>query len=238
MMWNTQSPEFERIENSLPEWERNQLHFIVKGEDGLPYRDRTGKPVVWRFQYWVPEQVANTFGLGNLPSRIRRISHGRESWSEQPAKIGGQVVENATNQIGPIRTAIELGSGRSMLTGQERSRLESMWHMFPVTRAFSEAIFGLRNEGPVGGAKRLVEEMSGFGAATITRKGPAVMDADLMEAKREVGDAAKEMQRYLLRKDKARAADAKVKLRKAQERLREVVQARASEKEARNDSKE
>lgn len=233
MMWNNQDDDFKKIEHGLPDWERNQLHFIVKDPDtGKPYRDRTGKPVVWRFQYWVPEQVANTFGLGNLPSRIKRVAEGRDTWRTLGESVLKQIPENAVNQIGPIRSAIELGLQKNIQTGQEKPLGEAVWSMAPVTRAFAESIYGLRNGGIREGTRRAAEEFAGFSVANVDRKGSAVMDADLMDAQRKVNDARKEFTKFKLRRDEARAADAKKKMLDALADLRRFADVKKREREA------
>jgi hypothetical protein len=234
MMWNNQDDEFKKIEHSLPDWERNQLHFIVKDPDtGKPYRDRTGKPVVLRFQYWVPEQVANTFGVGNFPSRVKRVFEGRDTWRILGESVLKQIPENAVNQIGPVRSLIELGLQKNIQTGQEKPFTEAVWSMAPVTRAFAETIYGFRNGGPQEALKRAAEEFGGLSVAYVNRKGKAVMDADLMDAQRKINDARKEFRKYKLRKDEARAADAKAKMMKAIDDLKRVAKARAKESKER-----
>src|SRR5574339_283609 len=52
MMWNMQNEEFQRVEDSMPEYERDQMHVIIPDptDPTKPALDRNGKPIVMRLR--------------------------------------------------------------------------------------------------------------------------------------------------------------------------------------------
>jgi len=233
MMWNTRNEEFQRVEDSLPEYERDQMHAIISDptDPEKPALDRNGKPIVMRLRYWVPEEVMNFMGLGNLPTRVQRMVRGRETVGEFAQSVPTKVAKNVAGQLGPLTLAMEAALQRSVTTGQPKPISETLRSMLPMERIALEGARGFEQAGPGEAAKRVAETALGASFANTTRKGKAVLDADLMEANRGVKDAKAELRRFLIRGDKARAREAREKLDHALERMKRVAEALKQERE-------
>ncbi len=233
MMWNYRNEEFRRIENSLPTYEQDQMHVIIPdpSDPEKPALDANGKPIIMRIRYWVPEEVMNFLGLGNLPSRARKVLEGRVSPVEFATSIPSNLGRNVAGQLGPVTVALEVALQRSLQTGQPKPISETLRSMLPLERIGLETARGMEQGGPKEAVKRLGEEALGASFATPTRKGRAILDVDLMDAKRELEDAKAAVRRYNVRGDKARAREAIEQRDRALERIRRVAEAIQRERE-------
>jgi len=101
MMWNYQNDEFRATEEGLPIEVQNSPH-VVLGWMGKVLRDRNGNPLVTRMRWWLPEEVAAMFGLGNMPSRIKRMVEGTQTPGQFLGSIPREAVGNLTQQLHPL----------------------------------------------------------------------------------------------------------------------------------------
>lgn len=231
MMWNHQNDEFMKVEDSLADHERNSMHIIVPDleDPSKPRVDRFGKPVVLRFRYWVPEEIAKMWGLGNLPTRAVRLARGRTTLKKELQQVPSGVLSSVAGQIGAIGSLISLADPNNKFTGQKEPFSDKLWNLLPNLRTAHEIQRGYENAGVGEAAKRGVEELSGARFATITRKGRAVLDADLVEAKRAVDDAKAAYRTALVRGDTSKARVARSRMDAALEELQRLSKARAKE---------
>ena len=221
-MWNNHDPEFAKVEDSLHEWERNQLHFIEAGEDGRPKIDETGKPVVKRIQYFVPEQVANQFGLGNAAGRLRRVVQGKDTASEAVGSVGKQFLRSNIGQLLPARVVMELGYGRSLTSGKEQEGLDALLGLAPAAKMASEIAKAQGNVGTTGqgGAlERSLEVLTGAGEASVSRKGPGILNATLRDAQADQAKAQQAMKKAFQIDDFVEAEKQRKKMMAAIERV-------------------
>jgi len=234
MMWNYQDDEFAAVERSLPEFEQLGLHVIVAGPDGRPLKDPTGKPVVKRIQYWVPEQVASMFGLGNLPSRLRRVTERYQT----PAELAGSVAAGAgrfwAGSLMPARMAIEMGYKRNLLTGQEESGSDLVTGLVPQVRMTREHILAAKTWGQKEAAKRTMSALGGMTQTSITRTGPGIKNAALVDAKRDFDDANMRVRSLLINGETAKAEEAMKRRDKARDRLARVAGVAQAQQEERD----
>lgn len=231
MMWNHQNDDFKDVENALPDFERNQMHIIVPDlhDPTKPRRDRFGKPVVLRFRYFMPEEVARTFGLGNLPSRISRVASGRSTPIKELQRLPKDIMAGATSQLGAVGSLISLGDTKNKFTGQDEPFSQKLWSLLPNLRTAHETYRGAVNAGPGEAAKRAAEELSGASFTSITRKGKTAFDADLAETQRTVQDAKTAYRSALIRGDHEKAMVARDRMDNALQDLRRISAARAKE---------
>jgi hypothetical protein len=231
MMWNYQNDDFQKVENALPDFERNQTHIIVPSpsDPSKPHKDKFGKPVVLRFRYWVPEEIARTYGMGNLPSRIRRVAAGRSTFGQELGRVPKDIMSGVTSQIGAVGALIALGDSKNKFTGQEEPFSQKLWNLLPVARTAHEVYRGAVNAGPTEAVKRGVEELSGARFAAVTRKGRNAFDADLAEAQRHITDAKMQYRSALVKGDREKAQVARARMMSAVKDLQRVSKARAKE---------
>lgn len=225
MLWNYQNEEYAKAENSLADWERSQLHTILPGPDGKPMLDDKGKPVVVRFRWWIPEQVLNTFGLGNIPSRVRRVVEGRTTPSEFLASIPQQAGQNISRLGGVLETARQVASGTTP-TGQTIEGVKGAARAIsPQVRQIDDAIRVARNEGTGKGALKLVASTLGISFATVRSRGKVLLDTDIQNSKKKMQLYVSRMKFARMRQQKADYEDAKKALineRKTLQRLRSI----------------
>lgn len=225
-MWNRQNESFRQVEMALNRRDRYALHVIVPDAENPdePARDVNGKPVVLRVRYFVPEEVAATFGLSNIPARAADLLEGRTTPGEMAAYSAASSIEQVGSQIVPAQIAASVASGRDLRTGQEVPRGEIITRSIPIVREISEGVKGVQNEGPLEGAKRLAEEFSGARFATPAKKGRA--DADLEELKYKLKDVRGKMRSAYRKGDRATAAKYKAEIYKIANRIRAINAAR------------
>lgn len=206
-MWNTQNQNFRKVENALRDFEREQMHIIVPDpmEPSKPLLDKRGNPVVLRFRYFVPEEIARTFGLGNLPSRASRIVRGRETPVKFASESARNVGENLAFQVGPVESGVSFLTGRSSLTGRELGPVERFTNILPQTRAAAETYKAIEAGDPKEIAKTAVEQTLGLTFARVERRGRVLKDADLIEAQRELRRLSVERRTARLNKDSVKA---------------------------------
>ena len=111
---------------------------------------------------------------------------------DKPIQFVKDVARQAAGNIGSMMTTP--GLAMDMLSdsdrfGKQRDIGEKITRTIPLARIMNEAFQGTKDYGPAEGAKRLVEEATGTGFASVTRRGSAVLDAGLQERVRAVKDA-------------------------------------------------
>ena len=224
-MWNVQNSEYKKVENSLKEFERDAMHIIFPDPEdpGKPLRDKNGNPVVMRVRYFVPEEIMRNFGFGNLPARVGRVAVGRTTPVEFMDESRQNASENLAFQFGPVSAAISGLTGRSLLTGQKNEGLGSaLASATPQTRAVSEIVKAMRG-GDVGEvARTAVEQTAGIGFSRSAHRGKVLKDTDLVDARRALSDAQKELAYARTQRDKVRIEDAKKKLIEARANYRRL----------------
>lgn len=231
MMWNNQNDDYKKIENAIPDHEAGSMHIIVPDlhDPSKPRYDKFGKPVVMRFRYWVPEEIAKTWGLGNLPTRALRVAEGRSTIGKELARIPKDALSGVAGQLGAVGSLIALADPKNKFTGQDEPFSEKLWSLLPNMRTAHEIQRGYINGGPEEAAKRGAEELAGVRFTSIARKGPAVMDADLVAAKQSVQDAKAAFRSALLKGDTAKKNDARVAMDHALNDLRRIGAVKAKE---------
>lgn len=233
MQWNYQNDAYRQVENSLPSYEQDQMHIIVPdpSDPSKPALDKNGKPIVMRVRYWVPEEVMNFLGLGNLPSRARKVLEGRATPMEFAGSIPGNLARNVAGQLGPVTVALEAALQRSLVTGQPKPISETLRSMLPLQRIALETARGAEQGGAGEAAKRMAEETLGASFATPERKGRAILDAELRDAKRDLDEAIAAVRRFSVRGDKSRAREAIERRDRARDRLARIAEAIQKERE-------
>lgn len=231
MMWNYQNDDFQKVENALPDFERNQTHIIVPDitDPSKPHLDRFGKPVVLRFRYWMPEEIARTFGLGNLPSRIRRVASGRSTVFKEVQRMPKDIMSSAASQMGAVGALIALGDTKNKFTGQDEPFSQKLWSLLPNLRTAHEIYRGAVNAGPEEAAKRGVQELAGASFASVTRKGRNAFDADLAETQRKISEAKIQYRSALVKGDHEKATIARSRMLAGVKDLQRIAKARAKE---------
>lgn len=221
-MWNRQNEAFRDVEMALHQRDRYSMHVIAPDPEdpSVPMKDRNGKPVVLRFRYFVPEEVASMFGLSNLPTRAADVLEGRSTLGEQVAISGAQTVESVGRQVVPAQIVAELASGRSLLTGEEKPRAELLTRSIPIVRELQEGYKGAANAGPLEGVKRVVQETAGIRFATPAKKGRA--DADILELKFKLRDARSKMRSAYRRGDRVEGERWRDEIYKIANRIRAI----------------
>lgn len=189
-MWNQQNDEYVQVENALPEYERNQLHIIVP--DPLnPAKVRKGvdgQPVILRFRYWVPEQVASTIGLGNLPARVDRVLKGRDTPMQFMEQTGSSAAESISNQLVIPALVSEALTGKNQ-QGRPMTGLDRLLRTVPGTRIVANAAESNENYGPEEAAKVAAYEAAGLRFARPRHVDAKLLDAQLQDAIREMKEA-------------------------------------------------
>ena len=225
-MWNRQNEEYRRVEMALRKRDRYAMHIIAPDiqNPSVPATDRNGKPVVLRFRYFMPEEVAQMFGVSNLPGRAADILEGRTTPMESIGESVSSAVEQGFQQFVPAGVAVSLGTGRNVLTGEEKPRAEIATDMIPLVRQGKEAVRGVQNAGAIEGVKRLVEEAGGMRFANPVKRGRS--DADLEELKFKLRDTKARMRSAYRRGDRAKGEEYRQQLSKIVKRIRAISKAR------------
>lgn len=184
MLWNGQNQNYQQVEDSLHERERNMPHIIVPDpmDPANVRRDINGNPVVFRFRYWVPEEVAKVVGLANLPSRIKRVVQGKDT----PIEFAQQTAEQAgTNLSGLLMTpeiVQELMTGKTA-QGQQMNWGQRIGGLSPLARIAMATTQATQDYGVKEGAYQGAEKWLGFSFAPTARKGTELLDAQFRDAR-------------------------------------------------------
>lgn len=201
MMWNNQNDDYKRVENSLPEYERTQLHYIVPGPDWTkPRRDTSGQPLVIRARYMITEEVAKTIGLGNLPSRFLRVAQGKDTitdFTEQSLKSIPEGVGQLTAI--PAITMRALGPAPS---GTKLSIPDRLASVLPILRAPFAAAQAARGGSIEPMVKELTTQAAGTTLVNVPHTQGLLQDTDLVQLRREISDAQQRV-RKLMRSSKS-----------------------------------
>lgn len=187
-MWNTQNDAYKQAELSLPEYERNQMHIWMPGPDpAKPRLDVTGKPVALRFRLWVPDQVAQQFGLGNVAPRMQRVIEGRDTpmqFMKESASMAGE--QTASSLVIPQAIQQLLGADRSATEKTPEQRIE---RLVPLARTVAETVRAGKNFGLDEATVKFLQGITGMRQASVTSRGNALMDAQFTEARQKLKKA-------------------------------------------------
>lgn len=238
MMWNTQNAAYEKVENSLPEFERGGMHIIAPDphDHSKPLLDETGKPVVLRCRFDVPEDMAKLVGLGNLPSRIRRVVKGVDKPEQLLKDAGGGALEQLADLAVVPGIANQILKGESP-SGRKLTGIDRVLPASPALKLARETYIGAVNDGPRGALSRAAEELTGTKFTSVRRKGSAVLDADLMERSRAIKDLTLQYKVLIANHDYARAAEIHSQIQPAVDDLDQLVKARYPKDNARGGEK-
>jgi len=234
MLWNTQNPEYQQVEDALHERERGQIHIIVPDpmDPAHVRRDINGAPVVLRFRWWVPEQVAQVAGLGNTPSRLQRVISGKDTPVQFAQDAGAQAAENFTGMLLTPEVVKELMSGKTD-TGREMSLKERLGRISPLARIGIEGAQTAADYGPAEGAKVAAERWLGLSFAPTARRGTQLQNATLVEAKAKLAQAKTQWKTAIRNGTPTQVSDAWRKLKEAQEEIKRAAPiAKAAREEA------
>jgi len=216
-MWNTQNDAYKQIENALDPVERNLPHIILGSweDPGEPQRDVEGNPVVLRFKYLIPEQVAQMVGMANAPERVGRVLLGRDTPVKFVKDTGAQASKSIGDMLVLPSMLKELATQKSELTGRPMSAMDNLGRILPGSRIITRAIERGQTYGPVEGAKTVLTEASGASFARPKRRGPALIDADLQKARLNVNDAKRSLRWAIRNGSPNQVRDAQRKLAEA-----------------------
>lgn len=228
--WNTQNDAYKQVEDSLPRHERNQPHIILGTFEnpGEPQRDVTGDPVVLRFRYLIPEQVAQFIGMAQVPSRIGRVLEGRDTPMQFVKDTGAQSQKSVGDLLVLPTMLKEAVTGKSELTGRSMTPGEWVGRVAPITRIATKAIERGETYGPAEGAKAALVEATGTSFVRGKHRGPVLLDADVKEASKAVSDAKRSLKWAMRNGSPQQVRDARKRLVDAQkEKARLMKQVRA-----------
>jgi hypothetical protein len=220
-MWNTRNSDFQKVEDALLPYERDQAHIIMPSiEDPTkPMVDIQGNPVVIRFRFWVPEEVMKMAGLGNFAARLDRLVRGRDKWENAPMDVlkraGRTAVESATMTPGLFADLAD-----------ENPRLDSVdriLRVLPIARPLAIGLERGRDYGPTEGIKAAVPEFLGIKRAQLMRRGSTPSDADLVIARAKKNDAKRAMHKALFNAGPTEKQEAIDKYKEAVEEYRRIA---------------
>jgi hypothetical protein len=187
--WNFHDDDYKKIANSIPEFARDQSLFIVPNPmTGKPWIDVTGKPVISRLQWNVPDQMLSLVGLGNLTTRVGRVASGRDTPLQFAQESGGSVAKNFADYLtvpGLLRDVLS----ENDRYGRPQDMGDRIMKVAPILRAPAEAIKAGKDYGLGVAAARFAEEGTGQSFVKPTMHGQAVLDAGMMERRQAVKDA-------------------------------------------------
>lgn len=194
MLWNYRDEQYRKVEQSLPKWQKDTMHVIVPdvSQPGYPpLLDEKGSPVVVPMRWLVTEQVAQMFGLGNLPTRVRRVVEGRDTPGQLATETGVNLVKQIGQQAVPFNMASSLITGRDQLTGEEKPRAELAVRSLPLGRDIIETVKAGKNFGAGAAVKKAASRAAGVSFIAPIAKGKR--DATLIDLVKTRNDARKKM---------------------------------------------
>jgi len=230
MLWNTQNDNYTKVENSLPKYYGDLMHVIVPDprDPSKPLIDTQGKPVVVPMRWLITEQVAQMFGLGNLPSRVRRVAVGREKASTLAADIPGNIARQVAQQAVPLNIAGSVLSGKDQLTGEDRPRAELVAKALPLGRDVIDLYKAAKNYGGAAVVQKVASKVGGV--TYLNPLGKGKRDADIVDLISRRNDARKKMRSAYKKGDKVEGDRWRDELRSISEDLKRVAQARKAGK--------
>lgn len=233
-MWNTQNDAYKQIENALAPGERNLPHIILGSLEnpGEPQRDVEGNPVVLRFKYFVPEQVAQLVGLANTPERVGRVLSGRDTPVQFVKDTGAQAKKSVGDMLVLPSLISEAVSGESKLTGKPFSPVEYANRLVPGTKIITKALERGAEYGPAEGAQTALTEASGASFVKPKRRGAALLDADMQKAQMAVNDARRSLRWSMRNGSPTQVRDAKKKRNDAATEVQRLAKQMKAEKVA------
>lgn len=222
-MWNTQNDEYKQVEDSLAEWERSQAHVIVPDptDPGKVRRDVNGKPLVFRFRYWVPEDIMRTAGLGNIVARGARVVEGKDTPQKFAASIPQEAAENISSLLTIPGLVKNVATGKTD-TGREMKWPERITRLFPVSHAFTEGAAAAQDHGAAEGATRFAQEIGGVRFASVSRKGKHLRNSDFVAARQKLAETRARWKNSMLNGPPSKAKEARDDYYKAVEELKRI----------------
>lgn len=226
MLWNTQNPEFTKVENSLPKYYDDLMHVIVPDprDPSKPLIDTQGKPVVVPMRWLITEQVAQMFGLGNMASRVRNVMVGRSDLPKLISEVPGNVARQVAQQAVPLNIAGSVATGKDQLTGEERPRAELIAKSLPLGRDIIDTYKAAKNYGGAAVAQKVVSKVAGV--TYLNPLGKGKRDADIVDLIAQRNDARKKMRSAYKKGDKVEGDRWKDELRDVSQELKRVAAAR------------
>lgn len=226
VLWNTQNPEYTKVENSLPKYYDDLMHVIVPDprDPSKPLIDTQGKPVVVPMRWLPTEQVAQMAGLGNMAARVRRVMVGRDELPQLLAEVPGNVARQVAQQAVPLNIAGSLLTGKDQLTGEERPRAELAAKALPLGRDIIDTYKAAKNYGGAAVAQKVVSKVAGV--TYLNPLGKGRKDADVIDLIVKRNDARKKMRSAYAKGDKVEGDRWKAELRAVSEDLKRVAAAR------------
>jgi hypothetical protein len=233
-MWNTQNDAYKQIEAALAPEERNLPHIILSSleDPGEPQRDVEGNPVVLRFKYAVPEQVAQMVGLANAPERVGRVLEGRDTPVRFLQDTGSQMTKSVGDMLVLPTMLKELVTQKSELTGKQLSPTDLIGRTIPATRIITRAVERGQTYGPVEGAKTVFTEASGASFTKPRHRGPTLIDADLQKATLDLNDAKRGLRWAMRNGTPNQVKDANQKIKDTMAEVKRLAVQRKAEKAA------
>lgn len=226
MLWNTQNEEFTKVENSLPKFYGDLMHVIVPDprDPSKPLIDTQGKPVVVPMRWLVTEQVAQMFGLGNLPSRVRKVVVGRDTLPNLFGDIPGNIAKQVAQQAVPLNIIGSVATGKDQLTGAETPRGELIMKSLPLGRDIVETYKAAKNYGAAAVVQKVASKVAGV--TYLNPMGKGKRDADLIDLITQRNDARKKMRSAYRKGDKVEGDRWKAELRDLSQDIKSVAAAR------------
>lgn len=231
-LWNSQNDEYKIAARSIGSSDKTTLPVVVPNPKDIskPLRDDNGNPVIIRMKYFVPEQVLQMAGLGNLPTRVSRVIEGRDT----PADFLGDTAKGPFEAMKNLATVpaifIEQASGKSALSGKPMSMQDRLERLIPFLRIPFSMGRELQNAGldniPAGllpAGRAAMVEATGLRPMRTTTMVGHVFDADLKEAIAEQRMAQREFELAAASKDKMQKVRAARKLKDAIIKLRRIA---------------
>ncbi len=224
MMWNIRNEAFRKVNDAVPEYERQSPYIIVPdfNDPNVPLRDIEGKPVVWRFRLSVPEQAMQMVGLGNIASRIGRVVTGQDKPMDFLKETGQGAGESIASQLTTPGLVDAVARGQDRF-GNELDIGQKIMRVAPLGKVFTEGISATKDYGPAEGVKRAAEELTGFSGANVERRGKVVLDATLMAHVRKVKQLTAKYRTAVMNKSPSEQQKWRDRRREAVKELRDYV---------------
>jgi hypothetical protein len=217
--WNLRNPAFRKVEYSLSQYDRTHMHVILPdpSDPEKPMRKKNGQPMVWRMRFWVPEEIAGFFGIGNLPGRIVDVAAGYNTPLEAIKEGASEVGENIASVPVAIMSARQMLTGRSNLTGQQLESFERTETTLPLFYHVGKFFETMENEGLGAAAAQAPGRIVGIRPAGA-RLGRA--DAKIQNLVRQIRESEMKIRIARSKGDKRRIEFYINKIHNLQERLR------------------
>lgn len=229
-MWNVHNDAFKAAYNAIPMYDKNGISVIVPDPTkDEPLLDSRGQVVRVPLRMWVPEQVLQNVGLGNLPDKLMRAVKGRVTPSEMITNAANEALKGTAQQLVIPNIAISTLTGKDLRSGKDLELADRIANIFPQTR-LAKKIYDTAREGNIGqAAAQAALGLVGISTGTEAHKGTKLLDADLRDAMQERSDAVKSIHYWMREKKLAKAQDARNKELDAVAKIRRIKAAIAKE---------